>query len=384
MYLGISEGIPMTDQEAFLSQGVEQRWGDPVPKWPEGTGPASFPASNYTDPARLEREIDLIFRREWFMVGHGSEIPNPGDYLVWEGLDESVFIARQDDGSVLGFFNVCQHRGTRLTPDSGHCDRYLTCPFHGLSYNVAGQLKAVPFRDDFDEAQLRDMDLVPVATREWNGLLWLNLAGDEAPSLEDALDVFVEDLAPWNMDDMVFNGRVERIVNCNWKVLIDGFLEAYHVPIVHSESIGDEIVVHEAWYHHFARNSSYYLPLLPTQENFAETHDHVRYGQCHHFVFPTTIINGSVSQLQVYTTIPIDVDTCKFIAVHLIQPGLDSEQKAAMDKRWERYKVVVDEDMNLAEQLAPTRRSRAYTTNRTNRQEVRLKHFHDVVSSIID
>jgi choline monooxygenase len=374
----------MTDHETSLSAGVAQRWGDPLPRWPEGSGPGSFPASNYTDPARLEREIDMIFRCEWLMVGHGGEIPKPGDYLVWEGLDESVVIARLDDGSVNGFFNVCQHRGTRLTPESGHCDGLLTCPFHGLAYDLRGELRAVPYREEFDESQLSDMDLVPVATREWNGLLWINLAGDQAGSLENALDVFVDDLVPWNMNDMVFNGRVDRIVNCNWKVLIDGFLEAYHVPIVHQQSIGDEIVIHRAWYHHFDRNSSYYLPLKPTYDEFAESQDHVRYGQCHHFVFPGSIINGSIGQLQAYTTIPIDVDTCKFIAVHMIQPGLSPEGKERMDKRWARYCAVVDEDMHLAEQLAPTRRSQAYTTNRTNRQEVRLLHFHDVVSSIID
>lgn len=374
----------MTDQETSLSEGVEQRWGDPVPRWPEGSGPGSFPASNYTDPARLEREIDMIFRREWLMVGHAGEIPNPGDYLVWEGLDESVVVARLDDGSVNGFFNVCQHRGTRLTPGSGHCDRFLTCPFHGLAYDLRGKLRRVPFRDDFDESQLSEMDAVPVRTREWGGLLWINLAGEGADSLESALDAFVEDLVPWNMDEMVFNGRVERIVNCNWKVLIDGFLEAYHVPRVHGETIGDEIVINQAWYHHFDRNSSYYLPLKPTHDRFAETRDHVRYGQCHHFVFPGSIVNGSKGQLQAYTTVPIDVDTCKFIAVHLIQPGLNVDEKAAMDRRWARYCDVVDEDMDLAEQLAPTRRSRAYTTNRTNRQEVRLNHFHEVVTSIVD
>lgn len=369
--------------EVSLRGSAPQRWGDPLPRWPEGTGPTSFPASNYTDPARLEAEVELIFRREWMMVGHGGEIPNPGDYLVWEDIEESVVIARLEDGTVNAFFNVCQHRGTRITPESGHCDYLLVCPFHGLSYDLEGQLKIVPDREDFDESQLADMNLVPVAVREWNGLLWINLAGDQAGPLEASLDEFVVDLAPWNMSDMVFNGRVERIVNCNWKVLIDGFLEAYHLPIVHAESIGDEIMIHEAWYHHFERNSSYYLPLKPTRDAFAESGDHVRYGQCHHFVFPSSIINGSVGQLQAYTTIPIDVDTCHFIAVHMVVPGLSAAEKEKMDRRWERYCVVVDEDMDLAEQLAVTRRSRAYTTNRTNRQEVRLSHFHDVVNSII-
>ena len=108
------------------------------------------------------------------MVGHGQEIPDSGDYLVWEGIDE---------------------------------------------------------------AQLATMDLKPVAVREWNGLLWINLSGDAAGSLEASIDAFVEDLAPWNMSEIVLIGRIERIVNCNWKVLVDGFLEGFHVPVMHGVSI---------------------------------------------------------------------------------------------------------------------------------------------------
>ena len=138
----------------------------------------------------------------------------------------------------------------------------------------------MPDRDDFDKSQLAEMNLIPVAVRAWNGLLWINLAGDQAGLLGVSLDEFVADVASWNISDMVFNGRVERIFNCNWKVRIDRVLEAYPLPIVHADSIGDEIMVHEARYHHFEHNSSYYLPLKPTRDAFAESGDHVRYGQC--------------------------------------------------------------------------------------------------------
>src|SRR2546425_335104 len=84
-------------------------------------GPARIPADVYTSPERFDAERTKVFRHSWFVVERGSEIPRPGDYLVWEEFGETVVICRQGDGTLAAFHNVCQHRGARIVTSGGFC-----------------------------------------------------------------------------------------------------------------------------------------------------------------------------------------------------------------------------------------------------------------------
>ena len=108
-----------------------------VSRWGEGTdqresiGTSRGDPSVYTDPGRFALERDRLFRRTWHVAGRTEELPKPGDFLVWERVGQSVVIARQLDGRLAAFHNVCRHRGARIVRESGHCESgQLGCPFH--------------------------------------------------------------------------------------------------------------------------------------------------------------------------------------------------------------------------------------------------------------
>ena len=98
-----------------------ERWGEGKDESTAlGTGEADL--SIYTDPRRFALERDRLFRRCWHVAGRCEELSQPGDYLVWERLGQSVLIVRQTDGGLAAFHNVCRHRGSRIVSKSGHCD----------------------------------------------------------------------------------------------------------------------------------------------------------------------------------------------------------------------------------------------------------------------
>jgi len=145
----------------------------------------------YYDPDFYELEADRLWPRVWQMACRLEEIPQPGDVVEYEILDQSVIVVRAEDQSVAAFENVCRHRGVRLVEGRGHCENGFTCPFHGWCYGVDGVNTFISRPGTFTEhnAQPGDVDLVPVRCEVWGGCAWINLDTD-APPLRQCIEPF--------------------------------------------------------------------------------------------------------------------------------------------------------------------------------------------------
>ena len=97
-------------------------------------GPKSLPQKYFVSPEVFADEQKKIFSKEWLLVGHESQIADPGDYIVQEVNRESLIVVRDKGGEVRGFFNVCRHRGSRLCEErNGHLSA-IQCPYHAWTY----------------------------------------------------------------------------------------------------------------------------------------------------------------------------------------------------------------------------------------------------------
>src|SRR5262245_5348841 len=120
--------------------------------------PHLLDATTYTDPVQYEREIENIFYRTWLPVMPASEVAEPRDVGVWDGLDQSVVVVRLDDGTLSAWHNVCQHRGARLVRETGQCPKgKFRCPWHGFAYDLEGKVTTVPLRDSFPESEIEGL-----------------------------------------------------------------------------------------------------------------------------------------------------------------------------------------------------------------------------------
>ncbi len=206
----------------------------------------------YRDPEIAELEQERIFARSWQLVGHASQLADPGDYLTGSAGVQPVLVLRADDGQLRAFRNVCRHRGSRLLNGSGQCGQAIRCLYHGWTYRLDGQLIGVPEGRsiaDLDKAQL---GLFPARVETLCGLVFVNLDIHAQPLAEQVAGL-PERLAPYNIAGLKPSGEWHNTQPANWKIVIDNYNEGYHVPIAHPGLMRlldykrYDVEVHDGW-----------------------------------------------------------------------------------------------------------------------------------------
>lgn len=187
----------------------------------------------YTSNDIYRFEIEEVLGRHWHCAGHQSQIPEPGDYLLYEFDKESVIVVRGQDGQIRALSNVCRHRGSRVCDKSGKAEGgVLICPYHAWSYGLDGSLQhARMMPRDFDNS---NHGLTPIALRVVQGLLLVNLsedplAIDEAATLADG----IFGLYDWANAKVVH--QVSITFSANWKLALENQVECMHCGPAHPE-----------------------------------------------------------------------------------------------------------------------------------------------------
>ena len=195
-------------------------------------GTDGIPRERYTSRDYAELEARRLWPHVWQMVCREEEIPKVGDRVVYEVADLSYVVVRASDG-IHAFVNSCLHRGTQLATESG-CAQALRCPFHGFTWSLEGELTQVPCEWDFPHVDRSEYSLPRAQVDTWCGFVFINPDG-EAASLAEYLGGLVEHFEPWPLEDRYLLANVARVVECNWKVALEAFIEAYHTWMVHPQ-----------------------------------------------------------------------------------------------------------------------------------------------------
>ena len=192
----------------------------------------------YYDEAFFRLEAEQLWPRVWQMACRLEEIPEPGDFVEYEILDQSVIVVRGDDLGVRAFQNACRHRGVRVAGGRGNASSGFTCPFHGWCYGLDGANTHIPQRRTFAEHNLQpgDIDLTPVRCDVWGACAWINL-DDGAPPLRQCIEPAATILDAWKVESL----RTEWWYACrlpvNWKLAEQAFQEQYHVVEAHPQLV---------------------------------------------------------------------------------------------------------------------------------------------------
>ncbi len=209
-------------------------------RYPE-LGTANIPIDLNTSTEIFEQERQ-VFRRSWMIVGRIEDVQDAGSYFVKEipTLRTSILVTRTGDGDILAFHNTCQHRGNKLVCSADHSGRAkgFSCGFHGWTYDLVGQLVTVPDEQKFPGLDKSKRGLTKVAVAEWEGFIFVCLEPTE--SLEQSLGERYSQFGGYLRDLHCF-GHYAANVEVNWKIFIDAFAEAYHVPFIHGKSLPDAI-----------------------------------------------------------------------------------------------------------------------------------------------
>ena len=197
----------------------------------------------YTSPAIFEREMEQIFHRGWVYVGHESEIPQPGDYVLrWIGR-QSVIMNRDTHGAVHLFMNRCRHRANSVCQFEAGNSAIFRCAYHGWTYKTDGELIGVPYEEGAYDGGLNkeDFALIPAPRMAiYRGFVWGSLSAT-GPSLDDhlglsakrAIDLFCDHSPVGEIE--VRHGANKSVIYANWK--FQGG-DGYHPPFTHQAAMG--------------------------------------------------------------------------------------------------------------------------------------------------
>jgi Rieske 2Fe-2S family protein len=186
----------------------------------------------YASDAVYKREIDGFFMREWHFAGHVSQIPEPGDFFLFDLMDESVILTRDATGTVQALANVCRHRGSRVCLEQQGKTKRFTCPYHAWTYNLDGTLFSARLMDaGIDRAGL---GLKPVPVEIFHGMIFVCFS-DTPASFEQMRAELDPLLAPFGLEHLRIACRKSYPVQANWKLMVENYNECYHCAPAHPE-----------------------------------------------------------------------------------------------------------------------------------------------------
>jgi carnitine monooxygenase subunit len=207
------------------------------------------PAEQYYDPDRWRLEIDRVFKRMPLMLAMSCELGKPGDFKTLEVVGVPVLMVRDDDLQVRAYVNSCSHRGAVIVTEATGNRKRFTCPYHAWTYDHGGNLVTVYLEREFGHVDKSCHGLTALPVGERAGMIWVTLDPASPLDIDTFLCGYDHLLAHFGFDDWtLFEART--LASPNWKIAYDGYMDLYHLPILHRNTFGSNMpnqALYDAW-----------------------------------------------------------------------------------------------------------------------------------------
>ena len=332
----------------------------------------TIPSRWYLDPQFLEMERERVFGRTWQPVAFAKTVAEPGTFAAAEIAGEPVVVARAKDGVLRAFSNVCRHRASVIADGCGK-SATLRCPYHGWTYALDGRLLACPEFEGVLDWETSSVRLPEYHVETWGPYVFVNQDAS-APPLAEVFGDIPEQVAKIGcaVDRLEFSERRDYVIDCNWKVYIDNYLEGYHLPAAHP-GLFRELDYAQYRVDTFRYYSSQHAPIRPPRAGQADrryTSDGL--NALYYWIFPNFMLNVYPDNLSSNIIVPLSADKTLTIFEWFGYPGtvVRPETIAFSDE-------IQQEDIRICESVQKGLRSRTYDTGRFSvKRENGVHHFH--------
>jgi len=340
------------------------------------------PVANYRSQERFSHEVEQVLRRVPVAFCPSAALPETGSYVAREAAGTPLIVVRGADGQVRAFRNACRHRGMQVASGAG-CARAFVCRYHGWTYNLEGRLRHIPHEEGFPGFDRDAHPLMPVTAGEHLGLVFV--MQDEPAPADDSLNGLAKLIAP---DQHLFASS-ERDFEVNWKILLEGFIEGYHIKTTHPESFlpygFDNLNVIDL----FGRHSRVTYPFqrirklakVPPQERRVEGLLTYVYQ-----LFPNVLITVLSRHTNVVILEPLAVDRTRQITYTLTNGGGDDPAALAEAKRDAEFVGTTGAaaDSAVVQAIQRGLASGANNAFTFGRFESAIAHFHKTLTAILE
>ena len=272
---------------------------------------AERPNAIFTGRDRFEAEQAKIFKRLPVPVTLEAVLPEPGSVVAIEAYGMPLLVSRTRDGEIRVFINACQHKGSKLIEDCAvHKQGRITCPYHSWTYGIDGKLVGVARADMFQGLDKSRRGLRQLPSQVWGGVVYAQLDGSE-PDFSNLSVEVASDFAALGIPDAHVYGRKVFELKANWKLVLEPFLEGYHVQRLHAASIGNLFVDAPSIVDSFGANIRQvsgrigYYPAMLDENPDGNVHKLVTHA---YTAFPNLVIVTSQYYISAMIIMPRDVD----------------------------------------------------------------------------
>ena len=354
--------------------------------------PEGFPAlprisaGRYIDSEFEQLELEHLWRKSWLYACHSDQLPHSGSFLQWRRTGTPIVIVRTANGSIRAFYNSCSHRGGPLVEgESGTLKNGFVCGFHGWSYDLEGQLRGVRDQEDFVDLDTSCMGLRTVCCEQFGDWVFIN-QDLNAPALEEALAPVTTQFGLWgvsrtrHVDTRVFE------VCCNFKLMLENFLEVYHLGSVHRDTV-NRFLDHRGS-HMMLWAGGHSLMLTPHRRvdwkdpgtrglpEFPEVPDLAKHTNVSYNVFPNMVTPVSASGLPFLLLWPLGADRVA-LESHWFAPAGDEPLDSVWEQRLENFGRILKEDLAIVEHQQTAMAVPGANGTQVGYQERRIYHWHE-------
>ena len=352
----------------------------------------------YIDPTILELERSKIFRRTWQLVGTLSQscgevngakrtIADPETFFTAELAGEPIVIVRDKQGTLRAFSNVCRHRAGPIAQGSG-CKNVLRCGYHGWTYALDGRLIGTPDVEGVEFFDRSTMGMVPLRMETWEQFIFVNFDAHAEP-LATFLGEIPRQARGFEFDGLQMVERRDYVIDCNWKVYVDNYLEGYHIPIAHPGLMRE---IDYAGYRTetFRYYSQQFAPIraMKSEDAGERLYAPGKTGlqeALYFWVFPNLMVNIYPDNVSTNVILPISQDKTLTIFEWFFHDAGSTATRERVRKAVEFSDQVQQEDIGLCESVQRGLRSSTYDRGRYSvRRENGVHHFHMLLGEFLE
>ncbi len=359
---------------------------------------SGLPGWTYNSEELFELESVNIFKKNWQLACHESDLPETGDYITFDILGERALIVKGQDKQIRAFHNLCRHRGSRLVVgEKGNCNNVITCPFHAWVYNLDGTLRGPSRSETFPSINKNEWGLKSIELDKFMGFYFVRFQHSNYPKASDILERHKDKFELYRTDNITSASKIslsERLP-INWKTVRDVDNEGYHVAQAHpglhdlyGENYWDEK------YHYWSTVSVGEINKKPSKlwtvkkyrkilEQLEEPYSKLPRHWLYIGIFPNAVFGFYPDSVIFYQEVPLKYNETQIRSAVYKR---NNESRALKALRFLSGRIdnsAVAEDNQLSIWLNEAPRSSAYEGSFFSDLEKGVRDYHDALKTIL-